>query len=308
MARKDAQGRFAPSLELRGIRRVVRDVAVVANAAAPLSVTRQQWDAARAAAGWPHSPTASAIARHLGRPWRRVVLGAFESSVAHAFERDRGIAKRQAGRDLRAGHQIEAALAIVGHTLGGVPPTPDAYDRGRDSLVSVDARRRTHPMRIGQRLPTASQLVTAFGTWDECPLRWRHRLEGRRSEAARPWRASWRRPRLLHRAYRSRSAQTGPRGRARTCGFALENLHRLPSYRAACQQASNRRIAAGHEKPRWPRFWAYATCEVPSEAPPGAIGRVQRWPNAAVVDAMCLFLLSERIKAPSARRPIDSRL
>lgn len=142
----------------------MREVAALANPAAPRTVSQRAFDRARVgSAEHAHLPAARQIARELKLPWSGVL------AVAHAPANQRGKVlatktREQMPKGWLTPARIKRALRLVAGRLGVDTLSRIAYDVERGVVLKADARDWLHGRR--QRLPSANAISVAAGGWN----------------------------------------------------------------------------------------------------------------------------------------------
>lgn len=158
--------------------RCVREVSLLADQAAPRTVSQRAFDDAAEAVCFGKAsradhrglPAARQVAVELKLPWRGVLALAHEPQArqAHAL----GLHSREwAPKGWLTAGRVRFALRLVAGRLpplavgaGAVTLTMGAYDGERDALLAEDHRDWLHGRRL--RLPDAEAIRLAVGDWD----------------------------------------------------------------------------------------------------------------------------------------------
>lgn len=153
---------FPPSLysdnELLG---VVGDVCRTARSDAPVETTQREFNAARAAAGHPHAPTAARICTRLKMGWEDVKLAALDRKRNH-------VQTVSAQTRAKTGPWLSKetcvfALRRVADRRGVSELSREEYDATAGELRRESSRRWVHGDRIV--IPTSAQIATCFKSW-----------------------------------------------------------------------------------------------------------------------------------------------
>lgn len=145
----------------------VREIALLEAPNAPESLSQPRYDAGRTriADTYPDLPTARAIYMRLNSgtqgtvPWSSLVKAAV---TGEASERQAIAAARRANPDVPVDERLAFfALNLAAKELASRSPSPDQYD----ALVTRLRHRRRHA--LAKLLPTANQLATFAGGWNE---------------------------------------------------------------------------------------------------------------------------------------------
>jgi hypothetical protein len=143
--------------------RVVEEVSLLADAAAPTTITQRAFDDARVLPGAPaRVPPAKQVTEELGKPWGEVL------TIAHAPENKRsrllGSKDKEPEQDWLTDEYAAYVLGTVARRLGKDTVTPGDYRVERERMLADDRRRWLHGAK--RLLPNDDQIRTACGSWD----------------------------------------------------------------------------------------------------------------------------------------------
>ncbi len=165
----------------------VREVAALANAGEPETVTQRAFDAARAASS-AHAdlPGAKRIAERLGWPWSVVLTVAHEPEdrQAHALgAKSRG----PTSESWLTEEHVAAVLTIVAGRLSANTVSVTQYQAECEEMLRTDRARWVHGSNLP--LPTPREVIYKLGSWDEALRRAGLKLPHERPPRAREKRA-----------------------------------------------------------------------------------------------------------------------
>jgi hypothetical protein len=159
---KRSEGKFASRYDKNALYPLVADVCRHVNPDDPQSVSMVDWDAARAAAGHPHAPSARAIYGRLKRPWDEIKQIALDPS--RNIAQTEAQARKTKPRKLMAS-ELHFALNRVARELGARTFSVVDYDRIRDRLIAKDRRERGDDAIMPDLLPTSFEIIEQWETW-----------------------------------------------------------------------------------------------------------------------------------------------
>jgi hypothetical protein len=151
---------FEPLALLHVIRQVARSSLVVD----PQRISTRSWDAARELSErFGDVPAARRICEHLGLPWEKICELAFMNGHAQRVALGHALGGEQA--DWLTQEYSWFALRLIARRLGAASVTPGQYRAEQQAMVAP--RRGRWSIDRCVPIPTAEQIQTLAGSWDE---------------------------------------------------------------------------------------------------------------------------------------------
>lgn len=144
--------------------------AVVNDEAADHALTQAEYDKARGAHGYGHTPRAKYIAKRLDQSWASLAKLALREQAAKVREvaGDGGSPDRRQPSDLISAATVRNALRVVSRRLSADTLSAIQYERGRQQILA-EAADREEAYALDEALPSAQRLQAKYDTWaDAC--------------------------------------------------------------------------------------------------------------------------------------------